>query len=84
MADLAYRDHLHRITCPTRIIAAGDDPATPLERSVEMHDRISGAKMTVINGQRHFSNVEVPDEFNPILRAGLDEMSYGDEITEIT
>ena len=74
VADLAYRDHLHRIRCPTRIIAAGADPVTPIERSTEIRDRISGAQLHIIDGQRHFSNVEVPDQFNQLLRQGLDEM----------
>jgi 3-oxoadipate enol-lactonase len=75
VADLAYRDSLHQITAPTRIIAAGADPVTPIERSEEILDRVPGATMTVIDGQRHFSNVEVPDRFNAILRGNLDEMS---------
>lgn len=74
VADLAYRDHLHRISCPTRIIAAGDDPATPPEHSEAIRDRIAGCHMDVIPGQRHFSNVEVPAAFNALLRRGLDEM----------
>lgn len=74
VADLAYRDHLHRITCPVRIIAAGADPVTPVDHSEAIRDRIQGAEMTVIEGQRHFSNVEVPEEFNQVLRGGLDDM----------
>ena len=38
VADLAYRDRLHEISCPTRIIGAGDDPATPIEQSYEIRD----------------------------------------------
>ncbi|MBL6600333.1 MAG: alpha/beta fold hydrolase [Alphaproteobacteria bacterium] len=75
VADLAYLDSLHQITAPTRVIAAGADPVTPIERSEEIRDRIPGATLTVIDGQRHFSNVEVPEQFNAILRAGLDEMT---------
>jgi 3-oxoadipate enol-lactonase len=75
VADLAYLDALHRITAPTRIIAAGDDPVAPVARSEEIRDRIPDATLTVIDGKRHFSNVEVPDRFNAILRTGLDEMS---------
>lgn len=74
VADLAYRDHLHRVTCPTRIIVAGADPVTPVDHSEAIRDRIDGAVMTVIDGQRHFSNVEVPAQFNSVLLAGLEEM----------
>ena len=74
VADLAYLPELHRITAPTRIIAAGDDPVTPIVRAEEIRDGIEGSRLTVIDGQRHFSNVEVPDTFNVILRRGLDEM----------
>lgn len=78
VADLAYRDHLHRISCPTRIIAAGADPVTPVEHSEAIRGRIPGADLHVIEGQRHFSNVEVPRDFNALVREGLDEMSPGD------
>ncbi len=74
VADLSYRDHLHTITCPTRIFASGDDPVTPAEMSCAIRDRIKGSTLRVIEGQRHFSNVEVADQFNLLLRAGLDEM----------
>ncbi len=74
VADLAYQDDLHRIRIPTQIIAAGDDSATPVEHSHAIHQRISNASISVIEGQRHFSNVEVPDEFNRILRHGLDSI----------
>ena len=74
VADLAYQEELHKITVPTRIIAAGDDPATPVEHSQAIHQRISHSHLHIIDGQRHFSNVEVPDAFNQLLRQGLDAM----------
>ena len=52
----------------------GDDPVTPIVRAEEIRDGIAGSQLMVIDGQRHFSNVEVPDAFNTILRRGLDEM----------
>ncbi len=73
VADLAYRDSLHRIAAPTRIIAAGDDPVTPPEMARAIHERIAGSTLEILEGQRHFSNVEVPDAFNAWLRRGLDE-----------
>ena len=74
VADLAYPDHLHLIACPARIIAAGADPVTPLDHSEAIRDRIKSAELTVTEGQRHFSNVEAPDEFNGVLLAGLEQM----------
>ena len=72
-----YRDFLHKITAPTNIIAADDDLVTPVEFAYEMAERIKGSRLTVIEGQRHFSNVEVPERFNEILRRGLDHMVDG-------
>lgn len=77
VARLAYRDGLSRIAAPTRIIAAGADPVTPVERSEEIRARIPGARLVVIDGQRHFSNVEVPAAFNAVLRTGLDDITGG-------
>lgn len=75
VADLAYLPDLPKIAAPTRIIAAGDDPVTPIVRAEELRDGIPGAELTVIDGQRHFSNVEMPAQFNAVLRRGLDEMT---------
>ncbi|MDC1442429.1 alpha/beta hydrolase, partial [Rhodospirillaceae bacterium] len=75
VADLNYLDQLDRIDIPTRIIAAGDDPVTPIEKSEEIHQKIKNSKLFTIDGQRHFSNVESPNRFNKLLREGLDEMS---------
>ena len=72
VADLAWRPLLHRIRAPTRILAAGADTVTPVDHAEEIRDRIAGAELHVIEGQRHFSNVEAPEEFNALLRAGLD------------
>ena len=75
VAELAYRQSLHRITAPTQIIAAGDDPVIPLIRAEEIRNGIDGSELHVMEGQRHFSNVEAPEEFNALLRAGLDRFA---------
>ena len=74
VADLAYRDHLHKISTPTLVIAAGADTVTPLDHSQAIVERISGARLEVIEGQRHFSNVEVPAAFNRVLEKNLTAM----------
>ena len=75
VADLAWRPHLHRVRAPTRIIAAGDDSVTPVDHAEAIRDRIRGSTLHIIAGQRHFSNVERSEEFNALLRAGLDGFS---------
>ena len=75
VTELAYDVELHHITAPTRIIAAGADPVTPIEKSAVIHAGIKGSTLHVIDGQHHFSNVEVPTLFNALLRDGLDEMT---------
>ena len=60
---------------PTLVIAAGDDTVTPLDHAQTIARQIPTARLTVIPGQRHFSNVEVPGAFNPLLRDFLDEVS---------
>ena len=74
VADLAYRDKLHLIQAPTRIIAAGDDPVTPIQKSKEIRSEISNSELVIIDGQRHFSNVEVPETFNNELIRCLDQI----------
>ena len=72
VAELAWRSLLHRIRAPTRIIAAGDDSVTPVDHAEAIRNGIDGSSLHVIEGQRHFSNVEAREEFNALLRAGLD------------
>lgn len=67
VADLAYQQDLHKISAPTLLIAAGADPVTPLEQSHAIRDQIDDVEFHVIEGQRHFSNVEVPETFNAML-----------------
>jgi 3-oxoadipate enol-lactonase len=75
VTELAYDVELHKIDAPTRIIAAGADPVTPLAKSEAIHAAIKDSTLHVIDGQHHFSNVEVPHQFNALLREGLDLMS---------
>ena len=67
----AYTDDLHKIEAPTHVIAAGDDPVTPVEHSQSIANEISNSRLSVLEGQRHFSNVEMPGAFNDLLVSGL-------------
>jgi pimeloyl-ACP methyl ester carboxylesterase len=61
-------------TAPTHIIAAGADEVTPLEHSIAIQDCINNARLRVIDGQRHFSNVEAAQQFNTVLCEGLTQL----------
>lgn len=70
---LAYHDKLKQISVPTLVLAAGDDPVTPVSQSEFLRDNIPGAQMLVLPGQRHFSNIEQPNSFNGALLPFLAE-----------
>lgn len=71
---LDYRHQLGSITAPALILSARDDPITPLHQGELMHELIGDSRWHITDG-RHFSNVEFPDQFNPVLRTFLDDMT---------
>jgi 3-oxoadipate enol-lactonase len=60
--DMDHRDLLPRIRAPTLVIAGRLDQATPLQAAQLIHNRIAGAKLTVLE-TAHLSNVEQPRAF---------------------
>jgi 3-oxoadipate enol-lactonase len=75
VAELSYLPNLKKVKVPTVVIAAGDDPVTPVDHSEAIHNAIAGSTLVVIDGQRHFSNVEDPTRFNQPLVQFLDGLS---------
>lgn len=69
-ALMAMRDRpdstptLAQISVPTLIITGAEDNLIPPKESEAMRDGIRGAKLVVIPGAAHLSNVEQPDAFN--------------------
>jgi 3-oxoadipate enol-lactonase len=55
---------LERIAVPTHIVVGDEDRLTPPEVSREMAARIPGARLTIIKGAGHLSNIEQPQKFN--------------------
>jgi pimeloyl-ACP methyl ester carboxylesterase len=60
---------LQRIHCPTQIIVGELDVPTPPADARLMAESIPNARLAIIPGAGHLSNLEQPDRFNEILRA---------------
>jgi pimeloyl-ACP methyl ester carboxylesterase len=60
---------LSQITCPTQIIVGELDQATPPFDAKLMAEHIPDARLAVIPGASHLSNLEQPDLFTQIARA---------------
>jgi pimeloyl-ACP methyl ester carboxylesterase len=67
-------DVLARISCPTLVIAGGDDVVTPAAEMEAMAKRISASTFVTLPGAGHLSNLEAPAEFNAALGAFLDQL----------
>ena len=65
------RPDLPTIDVPTTVVVGEVDEITPLEMSQSMVDLIPGAKLSIIPGAGHISNLEAPTAFEAALRAWL-------------
>jgi pimeloyl-ACP methyl ester carboxylesterase len=63
------------ITVPTLIVVGRDDTLTPPAKSEEMAARIPNARLVVLDGAGHLSNLEQPDRFNAALRSFLQSVA---------
>ncbi|MFI4986404.1 MAG: alpha/beta fold hydrolase [Alphaproteobacteria bacterium] len=59
-------DRLAEITLPTLIIQGRHDRARTPEHGAEMRDRISGARLEVLDGSGHTPHLEEPDAFHAL------------------
>jgi pimeloyl-ACP methyl ester carboxylesterase len=55
---------LARIGVPTLLVVGDEDALTPVALHERMREHIPGARLVVIPGAGHLSNLECPDEFN--------------------
>ena len=62
---------LESIRVPTHIVVGDEDTLTPPALSRTMASRIPGARLTIINGAGHLSNIEQPEAFNKAALAFL-------------
>lgn len=63
----AQTDLLLSINVPTLIIVGSEDSVTPPADSESMSAKIEGARLVVVEGAGHLSNVEKPEDFNRAL-----------------
>jgi pimeloyl-ACP methyl ester carboxylesterase len=68
MAEADLRDLLPRIARPTLLIWGDLDARSPLGVARSFEEAIPGAKLVVIRGAGHVSNLERPEAFNDAVR----------------
>jgi pimeloyl-ACP methyl ester carboxylesterase len=69
LAHADTRDLLPRIQVPTLLVWGEADVRSPMTVAHQMHDAIPGARLVVIPGAGHVSNLEEPARFNAEVRA---------------
>ena len=66
---------LKQIACPAQIIVGELDQATPPADARLMADQIPGARLAIIPGAAHLSNLEQPDAFNQIVASFVADLA---------
>lgn len=68
MAETDQRDLLRHVAVPTLLVWGEFDARSPLAVAREFEQAIPDARLVVIPGAGHVSNLERPDEFNAVVR----------------
>jgi pimeloyl-ACP methyl ester carboxylesterase len=68
MAEADLRDLLPRVTVPTLLIWGDADARSPLAVAHQFEQALPDAKLMIIRGAGHVSNLERPEEFNRAVR----------------
>jgi pimeloyl-ACP methyl ester carboxylesterase len=61
LRDADMRSRLGEIRAPTLVVAGAEDPAATVDQAEEIRDSIPGARLVVIEGAAHLTNVEQPE-----------------------
>lgn len=64
-------DELHRLIMPVQLIYGSEDRLTPPSIGQEMIRLLPEARLAVLDGAGHLSNLEAPAEFNAVLASFL-------------
>ena len=68
VATADTRTLLPNISVPTLLIWGKADKRSPLSAAYQMRDAIPGAKLEIISGAGHVSNMEKPNQFNEMVK----------------
>lgn len=71
VAAVDWADELHRISCPTEVIAGARDAGATPEMAQAIAQRIPGAHLTVLEQASHLSVAECAAEFTRVVRQWL-------------
>ena len=70
-AEADLRDVLPRVRVPTLLVYGDADVRAPLDVARDLHARIPGSRLVVMEGAGHLANIEAPERFNAEVRAFL-------------
>ncbi len=62
---------LNRIKCPVRLVTGDEDPVAPASNARTMAERLSDARVQILNKCGHWTTIERPQECNQVLRSCL-------------
>ncbi len=64
------------LTVPTVIVVGDEDALTPVKESRAMSEALPTARLEIIRGAGHLSNLEKPAAFNHILSEFVSALNY--------
>jgi pimeloyl-ACP methyl ester carboxylesterase len=71
------RDVLAGIQVPTLLLYGDRDVRAPLAVAEDLHRSIPGARLALLPGAGHVTNIEVPEAFNAAVRGFLRDLPEG-------
>jgi pimeloyl-ACP methyl ester carboxylesterase len=71
------RDVLPRIQVPTLLLYGDADVRAPLPVAEDLHRSIPGARLVLLPGVGHVTNIEAPEAFNEAVRSVLGDLPEG-------
>lgn len=67
VATLDLEQQLSTVTCPTMVVAGGEDMSAPASAGQRIVDRVPGSTLHVLEACGHFPPFEAPEAFNGLL-----------------